>query len=49
MIRFLKKLKQKARKAVAVMKSKFDREGSYTGTPEDGAKGNAPQQDADDL
>ena len=38
---------RKVKGFVSFLKSKFDKEGSYTGTPdEDGKK---PEQDADDL
>ena len=43
---FLKKTWKKAKDALCKMKSKFDRNGSYTGTPEEGRR---PEQDADDL
>ena len=43
---FLKKALSKAKGAIDRMKSRFDRQGSYTGTPE---KGKQPEQDADDL
>ena len=47
MMKALKNLFRKAKSALRGLKSKFDREGSYTGTPSDGET--APQQDADDL
>ena len=43
---FLKNAFRKAKGAIEKMKSRFDRQGSYTGTPE---KGTQPEQDADDL
>lgn len=46
-----KRMWKKATGAVKRMKSKFDKEGSYTGTPEDPLNGTdeTPEQDADDL
>ena len=44
----LKKIWGKAKSAVRQMKSKFDKEGSYTGSP-DTEKDSRPEQDADDL
>ena len=49
MMRVLKNLVKKAKKAYAKMKSRFDEGGSYTGTPTDEDRGAKPQQDADDL
>jgi len=49
MMRFLKKLVKKAKTAYGKMKSRFDEEGSYTGTPNGEDRGAKPQQDADDL
>ena len=45
---FLKKLMGKAKKAFHSLKSKFDKGGSYTGSPDE-AGGEKPEQDADDL
>ncbi len=42
----LKKAWQKAKTAFGKMKSKFDKQGAYTGTPDEGRR---PEQDADDL
>ena len=42
----LKKTWQKAKAAFSKVKSKFDKQGSYTGTPDEGRR---PEQDADDL
>ncbi len=38
---------RKAKSAIERVKSKFDKQGSYTGTPSDGTS--SPEQDADDL
>ena len=38
---------RKVKDAVSFLKSKFDKQGAYTGTPDDG--GEKPEQDADDL
>ena len=47
-MRFLSKMMKKVKNAFCKMKSKFDKCGSYTGTPdEEGSE--RPQQDADDL
>ena len=43
----IRKMIRKAKTAFQGLKSKFDKEGSYTGTPSDGTK--HPEQDADDL
>lgn len=43
---FFKKAIRTAKSAIDKMKSRFDRLGSYTGSPE---KGQSPEQDADDL
>ena len=42
----IKKTWKKAKDALSKMKSKFDKQGSYTGTPDQGRR---PEQDADDL
>jgi len=42
----VKKAFQKAKEAIGKLKSRFDSQGSYTGSPEEG---NEPEQDADDL
>ena len=47
-MRFLKKLVGKAKNAFHSLKSKFDKSGSYTGSP-DQAGGDKPEQDVDDL
>ena len=47
-MRLLKKLAQKTKSVFRKMKSAFDKSGSYTGTAE-GAGGEKPEQDADDL
>lgn len=49
MMRFLKRIAKKAKRAFSKMKSRFDEGGSYTGTPTDEDRGAKPQQDADDL
>ena len=51
---FLGKTFAKAKNALGWIKSKFDKGGSYTGSPddpgkEDPVKGEVPEQDADDL
>ena len=46
-MKLLKTITRKVKDAFRGLKSKFDREGSYTGTPSEGET--APQQDADDL
>ena len=46
---FLKKILKSAKKAVHQMKSTFDNDGSYTGTPEPPSEDKKPEQDADDL
>lgn len=48
---FLKKMWKKGVSAVHQIKSKFDKGGSYTGSPDDSARNSAekPEQDADDL
>ncbi|MBQ9370486.1 MAG: hypothetical protein IJU10_05385, partial [Clostridia bacterium] len=38
---------RKMKEFFAALKSKFDKGGSYTGTPDDGSE--EPQQDVDDL
>ena len=47
-MRFLSKVVGKVKNAFQKMKSKFDKCGSYTGTP-DQAEEKHPEQDADDL
>ena len=47
-MRFLSKIFKKAKGAFQKMKSKFDKQGSYTGTPDD-EQDDRPEQDADDL
>ena len=55
MMRFLKNMVHKAKKTFRKMKSKFDKGGSYTGTPDDpdttrpSEAAEMPEQDADDL
>ena len=46
-MKLIKKLFRKAKTAFNGLKSKFDRQGSYTGTASDGSK--TPEQDSDDL
>ena len=48
---FFKRMWKKAAGAVKRMKSAFDKEGSYTGSPDERANGRdeKPEQDADDL
>lgn len=48
-MRFLKKMLHKAKSALHDFKSKFDRNGSYTGTAEKENGTASPEQDADDL
>ena len=48
-MRLLKKLCDKVKGAVRLMKSKFDKLGSYTGSADDKTRGERPEQDADDL
>ena len=47
-MRFLSKILNKAKGAFQKMKSKFDKQGAYTGTP-DAPEDDRPEQDADDL
>jgi len=42
-----RKAANKVKDVFRSLKSKFDKQGSYTGTPDDA--GEDPQQDADDL
>ncbi len=46
---FFRKMWGKAKEAVQRMKSKFDKEGSYTGSLESPKESKRPEQDADDL
>ncbi len=51
---FIGNMVKKVKKSFHKMKSKFDKGGSYTGSPddpgkEDPVKGEVPEQDADDL
>ena len=44
---FIEKTFEKAKGAIERIKSKFDKQGAYTGSPSDGT--DVPEQDADDL
>ena len=48
---FFKKMWRKATGAVKRMKSKFDKDGAYTGSPDDeiARTDDLPEQDVDDL
>lgn len=46
---FLKKIARKAKTVMRQMKSTFDKQGSYTGSPEHPSDSQKPEQDADDL
>jgi len=46
-MKLFRKAVRKVKGAVALLKSKFDKQGSYTGTADDDRP--TPEQDADDL
>ena len=49
MMKLFRKAARKVKNAVSFLKSKFDKQGSYTGTADGPGDSQTPEQDADDL
>ena len=49
MTKLIRNAVKKVKNAVSFLKSKFDKQGSYTGTADGPADNQTPEQDADDL
>ncbi|MBP5404939.1 MAG: hypothetical protein J6Y74_03220 [Clostridia bacterium] len=48
-MKLIRKAVRKAKDFFSALKSRFDKQGAYTGTADDKNGNDAPEQDADDL